>query len=64
MVPSKNVMKSSWTAKKSNETELPEANTTISLIYKIRKRRATFFGHDMRREKQDHLVTTGTMEGI
>ncbi|GFO19898.1 hypothetical protein PoB_004640300 [Plakobranchus ocellatus] len=30
---------------------------------KIRKRQATFFGHVMRREKLENLVTTGMLEG-
>ncbi|GFN92680.1 transcription factor spt20 homolog [Plakobranchus ocellatus] len=33
------------------------------LISKIRKRQATFFGHVMRREKLENLVTTGMLEG-
>ena len=52
-----------WVEKKSNETVLREADTTRSLINKLRKRQATFFGHVMRREALEHLVTTGMMEG-
>ena len=37
--------------------------TTRSLINKICKCQATFFGHVMRREKLKHLVTTGMIEG-
>ncbi|GFO39141.1 hypothetical protein PoB_006564600 [Plakobranchus ocellatus] len=33
------------------------------LISKIRKRQATFFGHVMRRDKLENLVTTGMLEG-
>ncbi|GFN97532.1 hypothetical protein PoB_002403800 [Plakobranchus ocellatus] len=40
-----------------------EAHTTRLLISKIRKRQATFFGHVMRREKLENLVTTGMLEG-
>ena len=40
---------------------LREANTT-TLINRIRKRQ-TFFGHVMRREKIKHLVATGMIEG-
>ena len=50
----------SWTAKKSNI--LKEADTR-SLINRLHKRQATFFDHRMRREKQEHLVTTGMIEG-
>ncbi|GFO31479.1 sodium-independent sulfate anion transporter [Plakobranchus ocellatus] len=53
----------SWTAKKTNDTVLEEAHTTRLLISKIRKRQATFFGHVMRREKLENLVTTGMLEG-
>ena len=53
----------SWTAKKSNKTLLQEANTTRSLINRIYKSQATFCDHVMRRDKLEHLVTTGTIEG-
>ncbi|GFO36016.1 hypothetical protein PoB_006252100 [Plakobranchus ocellatus] len=42
---------------------LEEAHTTRLLISKIRKRQATFFGHVMRREGLENLVTTGMLEG-
>ena len=57
------ILQISLTAKKSNKIVLWEADTTRSLINRIRKCLATFFGHVIRREKQDHLVTTGMMEG-
>ena len=44
----------SWAAKKSNETVLQEADLTRSLINRI--------CHMMRREKLEHLVTTGMTE--
>ncbi|GFO12223.1 MORC family CW-type Zinc finger protein 3 [Plakobranchus ocellatus] len=50
-------------AKKTNDTVLEEAHTRRLLISKIRKRQATFFGHVMRREKLENLVTTGMLEG-
>ncbi|GFN78614.1 endonuclease-reverse transcriptase [Plakobranchus ocellatus] len=62
VVPQKNA-RISWTAKKTNDTVLEEAHTTRLLISKIRKRQATFFGHVMRREKLENLVTTGMLEG-
>ncbi|GFO45212.1 endonuclease-reverse transcriptase [Plakobranchus ocellatus] len=52
-----------WTAKKTNERVLNEANKRRSLVRTIRKRRATFLGHVMRRGKLEHLVTTGKFEG-
>ena len=52
-----------WTAKKSNETVLKEADSKRSLVNKIRKRQSSFIGHVMRREKMEHLVTTGMLEG-
>ncbi|GFN98145.1 endonuclease-reverse transcriptase [Plakobranchus ocellatus] len=52
-----------WTAKKTNERVLNEANKRRSLVRNIRKRQATFLGHVMRRGKLEHLVTTGKFEG-
>ncbi|GFO39519.1 retrovirus-related pol polyprotein from type-1 retrotransposable element r2 [Plakobranchus ocellatus] len=40
-----------------------EANKRRSLVRTIRKRQATFLGHVMRREKLEHLVTKGQLEG-
>ena len=48
----------SWTAKKANGTVVQEADPTKSLINRIRKRQVTLFGHEMRRGKLEHLVTT------
>ena len=56
-------MKISWMAKKSNDTLLKEAHTSRALVNKIRTRQTTFFDHVMRREKLEHLITTGMMEG-
>ncbi|GFO34967.1 endonuclease-reverse transcriptase [Plakobranchus ocellatus] len=52
-----------WTAKKTNEGVLKEANKRRSLVRTIRKRQATFLGHVMRREKLEHLETTEKLEG-
>ena len=57
------MMKISWMANKSNDTVLKEAHTSRALVNKIRTRQTTFFGHVMRREKLEHLITTGMMEG-
>ncbi|GFS04715.1 endonuclease-reverse transcriptase [Elysia marginata] len=52
-----------WTAKKTNERVLQEAQSKRSLLDKIRKRQATFFGHIMRQEKLENLIITGMMTG-
>ena len=51
-----------WTAKKLNETVLRDADTRY-LMNRVYKRQATFFGRVMRREKLEHLVKTGMIEG-
>ena len=50
-------------AKKSNDTVLKEAHTSRAIVNKIRTRQTTFFDHVMRREKLEHLITTGMIEG-
>ncbi|GFR91668.1 endonuclease-reverse transcriptase [Elysia marginata] len=57
------MLRISWTERKSNETVLIEANSRRSLIKTIRKRQASFLGHIMRREKLEHLITTGKLDG-
>ena len=57
------ILQISWTAKKSNETVLRETDTTTSFIHEVSKRQANLLGHVMRREKIEHLVTTGMFEG-
>ena len=57
------MLRISWTAKKSNETVLREADKMRSLINTIPKCKTTFFGHVMRREKLAHLVTTRMIKG-
>ena len=51
-----------WTAKKTNEMVLKEAETNRSLVQKIRKQQATFFGHVMGREGLEHFLTTGKLD--
>ena len=46
-----------WTAKKTNEEVLTEAQTTRQLMTKIRKRQAKFVGHVIRGNQLEHLVT-------
>ncbi|GFO17385.1 retrovirus-related pol polyprotein line-1 [Plakobranchus ocellatus] len=57
------MMKIPWTAKKTNEEVLTEAQTTRQLMNKIRKRQAKFVGHVIRRNQLEHLVTTGKFDG-
>ena len=51
-----------WNAMKSNETVLQEIDTTQSLINRISKHQAIFFGHVTRTDKLEHLVTTGMIK--
>ena len=53
----------SMDSKKTNQEVLKEAVTERSLLNRIRKRQATFFGHVMRREKMEYDITTGMLEG-
>ena len=55
------LLRISWTANKSNETMFRKTDT-ISLIITMCKCRATCFGHGMRREKLEQLVTTGMLD--
>ena len=48
-----------WTAKKTNEMVLKEAESNRSLMQKIRKQQATFFGHVIRREGLEHFLASG-----
>ncbi|GFR93823.1 retrovirus-related Pol polyprotein LINE-1 [Elysia marginata] len=57
------MLKIPWTAKKTNERVLQEAQSKQSLSDKIRKRQATFFGHIMRQEKLENLIKTEMMTG-
>ena len=54
------MLRMSWFAKKSNETVLREADITRSLIHRICKHLATYFGHVMRREKLEKLTIAMT----
>ena len=51
-----------WTAKKTNEMVLKEAETNRSLAQKIKKQQATFFGHVMRREGLEHFLNTSKLD--
>ncbi|GFR88629.1 retrovirus-related Pol polyprotein LINE-1 [Elysia marginata] len=57
------MMRIPWTANKTKEEILTEAQTTRQLITKIRKRQAKFVGYVIRRNQLEHLVTTGKFDG-
>ena len=48
---------------KYHDSNFWNAYTSGALVNKIRTRQTTFFGHVMRREKLEHLITTGMMIG-
>ena len=52
-----------WTAKITNEECLKRMDVKRCIIDNIRKRRATFVGHIMRRGGIENIVTTGKIEG-
>lgn len=53
----------SYTDRITNEEVLQRTKTKRTLLKKIRKQQSKFFGHIMRRETLEHLVTTGKLEG-
>ena len=57
------MMKVAWTERKTNETILKEAETERRLLSVILERQARFFGHVMRRDGLEKLVTTGMVDG-
>ncbi|GFS20680.1 RNA-directed DNA polymerase from mobile element jockey [Elysia marginata] len=57
------MLKIPWTAKKTNERVLQEAQSERSLLHKIRKRQATFFGDFTRQEKLENVIKTRMMTG-
>ena len=57
------MLKIPWTAKKTNEDVLREANSQRTIIKKIRARQMSFIGHAMRRGKIENIITTGKIEG-
>ena len=52
-----------YTARVTNDKALQDANTERNILKKIRKKQAEFFGHYMRKEKLEHLIMTGKIEG-
>ena len=57
------MLRISWTAKKSNETDLRKTDTKPH-INKMRKRQAFCLGHVMRKEKLEYIVATGMIETL
>ena len=57
------MLKVSWTEKKTNQEILVKANTRRKLMQTIRKMQLEFFGHIMRKNGLEKLVTTGKVEG-
>ena len=57
------MMKISWTEKKTNELVLEMAGTQRKLMSTICKRQLQVFGHIMRKNGIENLVTTGKVEG-
>jgi len=57
------MLRTSWTARKTNEEVLREAGVKRQIIAKIRGRQSRFLGHVLRRGKLEHLVTTGKIKG-
>ncbi|BFZ20779.1 hypothetical protein BsWGS_23818 [Bradybaena similaris] len=53
----------SRTDRKTNEAVLQETQKSQKLIREIRRRQSKFFGHVMRKNKLENLVTTGEFEG-
>ena len=61
VVPEKNVAHT-MDSKETNEMVLKDAETNRSLVQKIRKQQATFFGHVMRREGLEHFLIAGKLD--
>ena len=57
------MLRTPWTAIKYYREILQDAREKRTLINKIRKRQATFFGQVLRRENMEHLITTGKIQG-
>ena len=57
------MLKISYLDRVTNEEVLRRAGEKRRLCNDIKRGQATFFGHVMRREKLEHLVTTGKING-
>ena len=58
-----NMMKISWTEKKTNEEVLEMVDQTLYIIPTIKKRKITYFGHMIRRNNTHRLLLEGPLEG-
>ena len=47
-----------WTTKRTNESILDDLRKKLTLKSKFRKQQANFYGHGMRRQELDNLITT------
>jgi hypothetical protein len=56
-------MRIPWTARKPNAEILIEANEQKHIIADMRRRKAKFIGHDLRKGKLEDIVTTGNICG-
>ena len=52
-----------WTAKRSNQEVLQQADTDRELIKQLKKRQLRFMGHAVRKNKIELLSITGKIEG-
>ena len=57
------LLKVKWIDKMTNEEVLRRARTKRWIIQTIARRQVSFFGHAMRKEKIEQLVTTGKIIG-
>ena len=57
------MMRIPWTARKTNDDVLKEANAQRRIITQVRRRQSGMFGHIMRGGGLECLVTTGKIEG-
>ena len=59
----KRMLRVSWTEKRTNLEILNTARSTRKLISNVNRRQAEFLGHEMKKAKLEHLLTTGKIEG-
>ena len=52
-----------WTARRTNEQVLQQAQTNRVLLKQIKKRQLKFLGHSARKHQIERLSITGTIEG-
>ena len=57
------ILRIPWNEKRKNEEILKEAEYERSVLRNVKRRKAKFFGHIMRRDGLEQLVTTGKFNG-